>query len=94
MIAFIVTVMNNIFAIAWGSTAAIPINSWLLLIFVMLFLYLPLTLLGGLTARMKSNDLLPFLSEKYLKIPKELPRTRWFNSFPEQIFMAGVLPLT
>lgn len=66
--------------IAWsaGSTAALPFKTVIYLIILWVFVYLPLTLLGGLTARIRVGDSLPLSNERLPRLKREIPESRWY----------------
>ena len=78
LILFIVWAFLNSLAWSYGSTAALPFTTVLFIIVLCLLVYLPLTLIGGLTGRMRSKDTVPYNEEKCAKIPKEIPQILWF----------------
>jgi len=43
------------------------------ILFIWLIIYLPLTIIGALTARIRNNSLLPSIVEKMPKIVKKIP---------------------
>lgn len=107
MILFIVWAFLNSLAWGYGSTAALPFATVLFILMLCLLVYFPLTLIGGLTGRMRSKDVVPYIDEKYAKIPKEIPQTKWFfflflriyfkmrdryKSIYMHIFLSGLLP--
>ena len=62
-----------------ASTAAIPFGAVMFVILAWLIICLPLTILGGLTARLRCHDVLPNALEKNQKIRKEIPVKKWYK---------------
>jgi len=56
---FIVWSVPN--AIAWSndSTAVVPISSFILVLILYIIIYVPLTVIGGITAKVMIDDVLP-----------------------------------
>jgi len=78
MILFIVWAFLNSLAWGYGSTAALPFTTVLFIVMLAALVYFPLTLIGGLTGRMRSKDVVPYLDDKYTKLPKEIPKILWY----------------
>ena len=66
--------------IAWsaGSTAALPFKTIIYIILMWLFIYVPLTLVGALTARIRVGDSLPFSNERLPRLKREIPPLKWY----------------
>jgi len=57
-----------------GLTAALPFRTIMFILFLWLIIYLPLTIIGALTARIRSNLVLPSIAEKMPKIVNKIPQ--------------------
>ena len=77
MIIFIVWSFLNTIAWGMGSTAALPFRVVVFIFILWIFIYLPLTIIGGLTARIKSQKIIAFSSDKTPRIIKKIPSTPW-----------------
>ena len=87
---FIVFSFLNSIAWASGSSAALPFSTILLLLLLWLFIYVPLSLLGGFTARMRIVENV-CKSERVLKAVPNVPFSKSLWVF---IPLAGLLPFS
>jgi hypothetical protein len=71
-----------------GSTAAIPFGTVMFVILIWLIICFPLTILGGLTARLRCHEVLNSGGKKYSKIKKVIPEKVWYNKIP-YIYFCG-----
>lgn len=87
----IVMLLNNI---AWAleSTAALPFSSVMFVIFIWVLITLPLTVLGGITGRVKTDETLNDVGGKLPKIARPIPELPFYHKPYFTILMAGLLP--
>ncbi|CAG9464657.1 unnamed protein product [Pedinophyceae sp. YPF-701] len=83
---------NNTVAIAYRSTAALPLSTIALLFFIWGAVTVPLTIAGAIVGKnSRSTFAAPVRTNKY---PRETPDLTWFRSTPAQMVMAGFLPFS
>ena len=70
---FIVWSVPN--AIAWSkdSTAVVPISSFIFVMVLCILIYVPLTVMGGITAKVMEDEVLPNIDTQFLRICKPIP---------------------
>lgn len=94
---FVVWSFLNTVAIIYGSTAAFPFPTILLMFAMWACVTFPLTVLGGIVGRhraIKANqDSNPFPC-KTNKLAREIPACRWYQSQITQMFATGFLPFS
>ncbi|PWA61418.1 nonaspanin (TM9SF) [Artemisia annua] len=82
----------NSVAIFYGVTAALPLEAIVILALLLIFLALPLLLLGGYVGK---NTASYFHAPcRTSKCPKEIPRLRWYRGLLPQMALAGILPFS
>jgi hypothetical protein len=95
--AFVIWSFLNTVAIIYGSTAAFPFATILLIIAMWACVTFPLTVLGGIVGRhraIKQGKIdLPFPC-KTNKLAREIPICRWYQSPVTQMFATGFLPFS
>eukprot|EP01017_Pseudomicrothorax_dubius_P035365 TRINITY_DN4941_c0_g1_i1.p1 TRINITY_DN4941_c0_g1~~TRINITY_DN4941_c0_g1_i1.p1 ORF type:complete len:604 (+),score=140.88 TRINITY_DN4941_c0_g1_i1:65-1876(+) len=83
-------VLNNM-AWAAGSTAALPITTILFIILLWALVTFPLTIIGGITGRLKSDSSI-FEESRIPKIQKPIPDRPWYKSPLFCFLVAGFIP--
>lgn len=81
--------------VAWAnnSTAALPVITITLIVSILIFVHLPLTIIGAIVGRNITDDYRPPCRTN--KAPREIPPvTVWYKEPIVQIFMAGFLPFS
>jgi len=93
-ILFIIWLVIN--GIAWhnDSTAAIPFKSVFIIIVMWLLIYVPLTILGGITGRMKNNDGEVNPNTSLPRLYKPVPSKKLYQHPIIQFLVAGALPFS
>ena len=82
----------NSVAIFYGVTAALPLEAIVILALLLIFLVLPLLLLGGYVGKNTASDF--HAPCRTSKCPKEIPRLHWYRGLLPQIALAGILPFS
>eukprot|EP00927_Polykrikos_kofoidii_P040435 TRINITY_DN3456_c0_g1_i1.p1 TRINITY_DN3456_c0_g1~~TRINITY_DN3456_c0_g1_i1.p1 ORF type:complete len:596 (-),score=66.48 TRINITY_DN3456_c0_g1_i1:203-1990(-) len=94
---FVVWSFLNTVAIVYGSTAAFPFPTILLMLAMWACVTFPLTVLGGIVGRHRAikagQDANPFPC-KTNKLAREIPGCRWYQSDVTQMFATGFLPFS
>jgi len=87
-------VFLNTVAIGYGSQAALPFGTILVILVIWTLVTLPLTVIGGILGRnaAKGRDFDPPCRTN--KIAREVPPAVWYRQGPCQVFMAGFLPFS
>lgn len=95
--SFVVWSFLNTVAILYGSTAAFPFPTILLMFTMWACVTFPLTVLGGIVGRHRSmrdaKEGNPFPC-KTNKLAREIPSCRWYQSPVTQLFATGFLPFS
>lgn len=95
--AFLIWAFLNTVAIAYGSTAAFPFPTILLMFAMWACVTFPLTVLGGIVGRHRAlkqgQGESPFPC-KTNKLAREIPACRWYQSPLTQMFATGFLPFS
>jgi len=96
--AFIIWSFLNTVAIIYGSTAAFPFPTIILMFAMWACVTFPLTVLGGIVGRHRAMKQAqaegsPFPC-KTNKLAREIPGCRWYQSPVTQMFAAGFLPFS
>ncbi|CAJ1349693.1 unnamed protein product [Effrenium voratum] len=96
--AFLIWSFLNTVAIFYGSTAAFPFPTILLMFAMWACVTFPLTVLGGIIGRHRSIKQAqaegnPFPC-KTNKLAREIPACRWYQSPVTQMFASGFLPFS
>ncbi|CAE7816993.1 TMN4 [Symbiodinium sp. CCMP2592] len=96
--AFLIWSFLNTVAIFYGSTAAFPFPTILLMFAMWACVTFPLTVLGGIIGRHRSlkqaqAEGSPFPC-KTNKLAREIPSCRWYQSPVTQFFASGFLPFS
>jgi len=87
----------NTVAIMYGSTAAFPIPTVLLMFAMWACVTFPLTVLGGIVGRhhaMRKGQQEPPFPCKTNKLAREVPGCQWYQSTTTQMFACGFLPFS
>merc|ERR1711972_994078 len=96
--AFVVWSFLNTVAICYGSTAAFPFPTILLMFTMWACVTFPLTVLGGIVGRHRAikqgNTGEPLFPCKTNKLAREIPICRWYQSPVTQVFATGFLPFS
>lgn len=86
---FVTMSILNTVAASYGATAALPFGSIVVILLIYTFLGLPLLALGGIIGyKFRSEFQAPSAVKKY---PREIPRLRWYQKTPCQMFLVGLL---
>ncbi|XP_016442168.2 transmembrane 9 superfamily member 3-like isoform X1 [Nicotiana tabacum] len=87
---FLTFLFLNTVAIKYGSTAALPLGTIVVILLLWVLLALPSLLLGALSGkRIRSEFQAPCHTTK---CPREVPPQRWYRSIIMQMALAGILP--
>jgi hypothetical protein len=89
---FLIAMLLNNIAWAANSTSALPFTSVLFVIMMWGIVTLPLTILGGITGRMKMDETLVDVGDKLPKVSKTIPKLPFYHRPLFTIFIAGLLP--
>ncbi|GAB4820480.1 hypothetical protein N2152v2_007526 [Parachlorella kessleri] len=82
----------NTVAIAYGSTAALPFGTIVIIIVLWALVTFPLTVLGGIMGKNTTAEFnAPCRTTKY---PREIPPLPWYRQTFPQMVMAGFLPFS
>ena len=82
----------NAVATIYGSTAALPLGTIVVIFLIWLFLAFPLLLLGGIVGKItKSEFQAPC---RTTQCPREIPAVRWYRGVLPQMAFAGLLPFS
>jgi len=82
----------NTVALIYGVTAAVPFETIMIVLAILLFVGFPLNVLGGITGKRISG---PFEAPCRTKnFPREIPPIPWYRSLPCQMVMSGFLPFS
>jgi len=95
--AFVIWSLLNTIAIFYGSTAAFPALTILLIFAMWACVTFPLTVLGGIVGRhraMKRGQGESPFPCKTNKLAREIPACRWYQSPVTQMFATGFLPFS
>jgi hypothetical protein len=96
--AFVIWAFLNTVAICYGSTAAFPFPTILLMFTMWACVTFPLTVLGGIVGRHRAikqgNTGEPLFPCKTNKLAREIPSCRWYQSPVTQVFATGFLPFS
>jgi len=84
--------VNNSIAWAMGATQAIPVSTVLLLSSLLLFLGLPLTVVGGILGKNLAPAFDPPCRTK--NIPREIPQLPWHRSLIAHLIVGGFIPFS
>lgn len=89
---FIIFCFNNSIAWAYGSTAALPVGTIILILLLWALVTIPLTVVGGVIGKNTRSDFAaPCRTNKY---PREVPPLPWYRDTIPQMVMAGFLPFS
>jgi hypothetical protein len=83
---------NNTVAWAYGSTAALPFGTIVVMVLIWMLVSAPLTIIGGVIGKNSKVDFAaPCRTNKY---PREVPDLPWYRGTLPQMVMAGFLPFS
>jgi hypothetical protein len=89
---FLVFCFNNTVAWIYGSTAALPVGTIVIIMLIWGAVTIPLTVFGGIAGKNSQGDFAaPVRTNKY---PREVPELPWYRSVIPQMIMAGFLPFS
>jgi len=91
---FVVALILNNFAWMAHSTAALPFSSILFIFFMWALVTIPLTIIGGITGRMRMDETLVDVGDKMPKIAKPIPRQPIYMRLIPSILISGLLPFS
>ncbi|XP_066932000.1 transmembrane 9 superfamily member 1-like [Clytia hemisphaerica] len=88
------TIWSVVNTIAWSyqSTQALPFTTVLLIILIWLFVGFPLTVVGGIFGKNWTSGFDAPCRTK--NIPREIPATAWYRSYPAYMIIGGFLPFS
>jgi len=82
----------NTAAIIYKATAAVPIDTILIVLCIYLFVNVPLTIMGGIAGKRRATQFnAPCRTKNF---PREIPPIPWYRSLPAQMVMSGFLPFS
>ncbi|CAI8586084.1 unnamed protein product [Vicia faba] len=82
----------NTVAVAYNSTAALPIGTIMVIFLIWTLVTSPLLVLGGIAGKNSQSEFLaPCPTNKY---PREIPQLPWYRTTLTQMAMAGFLPFS
>jgi len=82
----------NTVAIIHHVTKALPFTTIMTVLVIWLFVGVPLTIIGGITAKNISESYVPPVRAK--NFPREIPFIPWYRRRPLQFLMGGFLPFS
>ena len=85
---------NNTVAWIYGSTAAFPFGTIMIIVAIWVFIAFPLTLLGGVIGKNRDSSAefdAPCRTNKY---EREIPALPWYRTTIPQMIIAGFLPFS
>ena len=85
---------NNTVAWAWGSTAAFPFGTIMIIVAIWVFIAFQLMLLGGIIGKNRESSAdfdAPCRTNKY---EREVPQLPWYRTTLPQMVIAGFLPFS
>ncbi|XP_023769790.1 transmembrane 9 superfamily member 4 [Lactuca sativa] len=89
---FVTFTFLDIVATFYGSTTALPLRAIVMLSLLWIFIASPLHLLGGIIGKTRMSE---FQAPcKTAKIPREVPKLRWYRGVLPQMALAGILPFS
>jgi len=95
--AFVIWSILNTIAFAYTSTAALPFGTACFFFICIVFVTVPLTVIGGIVGRRKAHDTILSGKEfpcKTNKLAREIPLSYWYQSPTLQMTLAGFLPFS
>ena len=72
------------------TTHAVPVKTVLLMLAIWILLIIPLTIFGGITARMKSIKIMH--EKRVRKLPKQIPNSPWYKKNIVLVFAGALVP--
>lgn len=89
---FLMFCVLNTIATVYGATIALPLSKISVILLLWMCLAVPLLSLGGILGKMMDPK---FQAPcKTSKIPREIPRLRWYRGVLPQMTLAGLLPFS
>ena len=89
---FLIFCVNNSVAWAYGSTAAFPVGTIVIILLLWSLVTIPLTIVGGVIGKnTRAEFAAPCRTNKY---PREIPQLPWYRGAMPQMIMAGFLPFS
>ena len=89
---FLVFCFNNSVAWGYGSTAAFPVGTIVIILLLWSLVTIPLTIVGGVVGKNTRTEFAaPCRTNKY---PREVPELPWYREAVPQMLMAGFLPFS
>jgi len=73
-----------------GSTHAIPTITFFFIVLIWILLIVPLTVLGGITARMRTIETV--FQHKTLRLTKNIPACPWYKNNILVILFGAIIP--
>jgi transmembrane 9 superfamily protein 3 len=89
-VCFLVSFFLNFIALAYGSLAAIPFITMIILFLIWFFVSFPLTIIGTIVGRNWNG-----VSDNPCRInpvPRQIPEKKWYMEPVIHIFLGGILP--
>jgi len=89
---FVVATCLNFVAVAYGSSAALPFGTVVVILLILTLVSFPLSVIGGISGR---NFAAPLETPcRTNKLPREIPALSWHRSTGVQMILAGFLPFS
>ncbi|KAJ7947991.1 Transmembrane 9 superfamily member [Quillaja saponaria] len=89
---FVTVSVLNMVAVSYGTTAALPFGSIVVILLIYTFLAIPLLALGAVIGyHFRSEFQAPSATSRY---PREIPQLTWYRRTPRQMFIGGLLPFS
>jgi hypothetical protein len=89
---FLAFCFNNTVAWVYGSTAALPVGTIVIILLLWSLVTIPLTIVGGVLGKnTRAEFAAPCRTNKY---PREIPELPWYRGTVPQMVMAGFLPFS
>ncbi|CAH1431158.1 unnamed protein product [Lactuca virosa] len=89
---FLTFTFLDIVAIFYGSTTTLPLRAIVMLSLLLIFIASPLLFLGGIIGKSRMSEFQA--SCKTAKIPRDIPKLRWYRGVLPQMALAGILPFS
>ena len=89
-IIFVIVSLMNFITLMHNSTSFIPFKTMFIVLFLWLIVYVPLTLIGGLTGRAKTVETLVNPDNSIPRVYKPVPKQPFYQAWYVQIFISGL----
>ncbi|KAM7496924.1 hypothetical protein LguiA_021338 [Lonicera macranthoides] len=89
---FLTAIILNTIAISFGTIAALPFGTIVVLLLLYALVAIPLLFFGGVIGyRFRSKFQAPSATKR---VPREIPSLTWYRKTPGQMFLGGLLPFS